>query len=965
MRLPRFATTTIVTFLLVVILNADFGFIAQLPGARQGINWQFLPQTQVLAQTPEQQKAQADQLLEQGIQQFDTSQFEAALQSWQGALIIYQKINDRQGEGAALGNLGIAYESLRDYTKAINYQQQRLVIAREIGDQLGEGQSLGNLGNTYNSLGEYTKAIEYYQQSLVIFREIKDRKGEGQSLRNLGNPYSSLGDYAKAIEYFQQSLALVREINDRHGEVKSLLHLGNAYYYLGDYTTAIDYAQQSLAIARELKERDSEWHSLDNLGLAYQDVGDYAKAIEYFQQSLSLAREIQDRHGEGQSLGNLGATYHYLRDYYTAINYQMQSLAIAREINDYQGEGDALGNLGLAYRALGDYAKAIEYAQQSLAIAQEIKDRHGEAASLDNLGLAYNDLGDYPKAIAYHQQSLSIARELKDRNSEGGSLTNLGNVYYALEDYPKAIEYFQQSLGIKQKIGDKDGEGIALSNLGLALYKLGNLTAAEANLIEGIKVYESIRDKLGSNDNNKVSIFEIQASTYRFLQQVLIAQNKTETALEISERGRARAFVELLASRLSPNSAEPVTIAPPTIAQLKQTAKDENATLVEYSIIYNIFKIQDQQKIKESELYIWVIKPTGEITFRKTDLQPLLQEKNISLSDLVYISRQAIGVRGLPIVAVRLREDVQKQQGENLNQKLQQLHQILIQPIADLLPTNPESRVIFMPQGELFLVPFPALKDTDGKYLIEKHTILTSPAIQVLQLTRTQKEKMENRERVESGAALVVGNPTMPSVPPDFGKPPEQLPSLPGAELEAKAIAPLLNTQALTGNQATKSAVIQKMPNARIIHFATHGLLDDIRGLGSAIALAPDSPSSPLSQGGQEGGNGLLTAEEILDLKLNAELVILSACNTGRGKITGDGVVGLSRSFISAGVPSIIVSLWSVPDAPTGSLMTEFYQNMQNNLDKAQALRQAILTTKDKYPNPKDWAAFTLIGEAK
>lgn len=190
---------------------------------------------------------------------------------------------------------------------------------------------------------------------------------------------------------------------------------------------------------------------------------------------------------------------------------------------------------------------------------------------------------------------------------------------------------------------------------------------------------------------------------------------------------------------------------------------------------------------------------------------------------------------------------------------------------------------------------------------------------------------------------------------PKIGEPPEQLSSLPGAEQEAKEIAALLKVQPLIGKDATKKAILPKLPQAKIIHLATHGLLDDIQGLGvpGAIALAPSG-----------NDEGLLTASELLDLQLNAELVILSACDTGRGRLTGDGVIGLSRSLIAAGVPSVIVSLWSVPDAPTASLMTEFYRNLQQNPDKAQALRKAMLTILKKHPNPRDWAAFTLIGEA-
>lgn len=202
----------------------------------------------------------------------------------------------------------------------------------------------------------------------------------------------------------------------------------------------------------------------------------------------------------------------------------------------------------------------------------------------------------------------------------------------------------------------------------------------------------------------------------------------------------------------------------------------------------------------------------------------------------------------------------------------------------------------------------------------------------------------------------------MPSVPPQPGEKPQQLASLAGAEKEAIAIASLLNTKAIIGSQGTKASVVQKMPSARIIHLATHGIFDDNRGLGSAIALAPDASKSP--KPGEI--NGLLTAEEILDMKLQAQLVVLSACDTGRGKITGDGVIGLSRSLISAGVPSVMVSLWSVPDSPTAELMSQFYINLQQRrMDKAQALRSAMLTTMKTHPSPKDWAAFTLIGESE
>jgi CHAT domain-containing protein len=180
-----------------------------------------------------------------------------------------------------------------------------------------------------------------------------------------------------------------------------------------------------------------------------------------------------------------------------------------------------------------------------------------------------------------------------------------------------------------------------------------------------------------------------------------------------------------------------------------------------------------------------------------------------------------------------------------------------------------------------------------------------------------------------------------------------QLPDLPGAKSEAIAIGRLLNTSPLLGSQATKSQVLAQMQNASIIHLATHGLLSSVSGdIPGAIALAPNGKD-----------NGFLSAREIFDLKLTANLAVLSACDTGRGDITSDGVIGLSRSLIAAGVPSVIVSLWAVNDASTSVLMSDFYRNLKTNPNKAQALRKAMLTTMQQYPDSKYWAAFTLIGE--
>jgi CHAT domain-containing protein len=908
--------------------------------------------SKVLAQTVDARKTEADSLFNKGFDHYEIGQIDLALKLWQQALQIYRDIQDRKAEVILLRNIGRIYHDWNDYPQAVEYYQKSLVIAREIKNQKGELTALGDLGSAYFSLANYPKAIESQQQSLAIAREIEDSIGIVNALINLGSNYGATGNYPQALEYYQQALIPLRELKDREKEAQLLGNIGLIYDGLGDYPKSIKNFQDSLAIAREVKSRKSEGYVLGNLGITYRKLGNYPKAIEVCEQSLAIARETKDRFIENSSLGNLGTIYNILGNYPKAIEYYQQSLVIARQIKDRRSEVATLAGLGNVYSYLGNYTKALEYHQQSLVGAREINDRQSEGSQFLNIGIAYKDLGNYQKAIEYQEQSLKIAREIKNRAGEGSSLSNLGTAYSYLGNDPKAMEFFQQSFAIAREIKNRHSEGVALHNMGGIYYTQGKLALAESNLIESIKVWESLRER-ELKDTEKILIFEQQAATYRTLQQVLIAQNKTDAALEISERGRARAFVELLTSRISTNPNSQL-LTPPAIAEIKQTAKSQKTTLIQYSIIYDEFKFQDKQGWKESELYIWVIKPTGEITFRKSDLKPLWQKENTNLDSLVTTTRDSIGARGTSFRGIEVSYNPDAPKAKN---KLKRLHELLINPIADLLPKNPNARITFIPQSSLFLVPFPALQDKEGKYLIEKHTILTSPSIQVLDLTRKQKQRIGNKS-IQPNNLLIVGNPTMPAVSPKIGEAPQQLSALPGTEREANAIASLFKTQSLIGSQATETEVTKRLSQAKFIHLATHGLFDNIQGLNSSIALAPGNK-------GNKDSDGLLTAGEILDLKLNAELVVLSACDTGRGKISGDGVIGLSRSLISAGVPSVLVSLWAVPDAPTAELMTEFYQNLQKNPDKAQALRQAMLKTMKQHPNPSAWAAFTLIGEAE
>ncbi|MEP6516674.1 CHAT domain-containing protein [Microcoleus vaginatus] len=651
------------------------------------------------------------------------------------------------------------------------------------------------------------------------------------------------------------------------------------------------------------------------------------------------------------------------------------SVAVTRK-----AEADRLLEQGIQQYAISHFREALQSWEQALTIYREIGDRAGEANYFGNLGIAYRFLGQSHRAIEFLEQSLDISREIGDRVGEAHSLGNLGNAHQSLEQYHRAIEFHQQSLDISREIEYRVGESFSLNNLGNTFLQTHQLAEAEKALRASIAIHETIRSELVSNDH-KVSIFETQISAYRLLQKVLVTQTRFDEALEISEMSRTRAFVELLRQTLltTPPQSPPyqgkeqelsqcLPLKPPlskgelgglsrfeeeanlskpplskgeleglSISQIQQIARDRNSTIVEYSIIFH-------------DIYIWVIQPNGNITHRAANREPLNQQ-NQTLKQIILKTRVSIGTNETDDEGNKIQLESEYNRDETGRfPLLQLLHQILIEPILDLLPTDANSPIIFVPHYDLFLVPFAALQDSNNRYLIENHTILTSPSIQVLEITRQR----QNRVRGLRQAALIVGDPIIAA---KFKEKPYELKQLSKAKEAAEAIAATLGTQAISGEKATKIAILDRMLNTRIVHLSAHGLLDDFQGSGipGAIILAPSGDTD----------DGALNAAEIQQLKLDSELVVLSACSTGGGKITGDGVIGLSRCFILAGVPSIIVSLWNMGAISAKLLTTEFYQNLARGENRAAALRCAMLTTKAQFWNPKAWAAFTLIGETE
>lgn len=856
----------------------------------------------LLAQSFEDFKRQADQLEREGIKLIQAGKPQEGVQLWQQALQIYTQIQDQQSAARLLYNFGKLFIQFEDYATAIEYLRTSLAIAISTED---------------------------VPNAVSISVDI------AQSFRYLKN-------YEQAMEYYVPALELARQINDVDNGIIAIGGMGKIYEAQGKFDQAIQAYQEAVKIAYQTKNSKFAIIALGSLGDIAKKQEKYSLSNSYYTELLKIAQQVKDVESQIAAAQSLGTNYYFARNCAHAEAFFEISLSLAKQINNSRDQKFALQNGGNAAYCQGKMDIALKNYEAALAIAKQKGDESEIGQLIGNIGLVNVHLGNYQKAVDYLKQDIEIARKFGNKKVEGQALGSLGDAYYFQKNYPEALSFYEQSLAIAKQVNYKRGEALMLMNIGRVLQLLNRLPDAEKNLKASINIQNAIESKSLNTGEDTIAIFEFHRRSYRLLQNVLIAQNKVEEALTIAEAGRAKTFAQELGNKVN-KSFDNRNL---DLAGIKAIARQKNATIVEYSVIYD----QNQEKETDTQIFIWVVKPNGEVNFASIPLTKV----NSSLPKLVGNYRQAMGVRG------RQRSTNQTNTSTNSQNDLQQLYQLLIQPIEQFLPSQTESEIIFIPQEELFLVPFVALQDQQNNYLIDKYTIQTAPSIQVLALTSQRRQEIQS-----TGEALVVGNPDMPTVysEPDDG---EKLIPLPGTEVEANKIASILNTQAVIGTQATKANVIKKMETANVIHLATHGLLDvdsqgmldsysaGYQGIGGAIALAPTKED-----------NGLLNVLEITELNLPAELVILSACDTGRGKITGDGVLGLSRSFLAAGASGVVVSLWSVPDAPTAELMIEFYQEWKKTGNKAKALRQAMLKVKKSNPEPVNWAAFTFIGESE
>jgi len=879
----------------------------------------------------------------------------SAIEKYEECLLLFRAIGDRSRESQTLSGIGVVYYSLGEKQKALDYFTKSLPFRHIAGDRGGEATMLNNIGLVYSELGANQKALDYFAEALPLYRSVEDRGGEATTLTNIGNVHSSLGEKQTALDYYLQALPLRQTAGDSAGEAATLNNIGALYDSIGESRKALDYYNKALPLRRAVNDRRGEVSTLTNLGTIYYEIDEKQKALEYFSQALALSRVAGDRGGEARALGNIAKYYSGQGERTKAAKYLNQTLALSRTLGDRESEGAALAYLGDTYAANGEIEKALDSYSQALAVSSAVRNPRSEASTLYGLAVLARNRGQLREAQDQIETALKIV--------ESQRLKLLSQALRA--SYRASVQKFYEFyidllIRFHELNPDQGYAALALEASerarGRSLLEL--LLEARVDIRQGVGAgllarERELQQQLSAQTESRIRLLNRKHS----VEQEKSATDQIETLTAEYED------VESQIRKTSPRYAALVQPLSITLSEIQTKVLDRKTLLLEYAL-------------GAERSFLWVVSSDG-IAIFVLPSRAVIEDATRKFYRLTSINGK-LNTQPTPATAANLING-QKNAAAALSQ-------MLIAPAAAQLG---DKRLVIVADGGIQYVPFAALPNPASQVaantkppasisnyepLIVKHEVVSLPSAATLALLR--EEPVDRSLVLKTIAVLAdpVFEPTdlrverlgggrlkrdNPSRAPDavvnksrslietinsagafeMGQP---IPRLPYSRREAVSIISLVPESQrklfLDFDANYSTATSADLSQYRFLHFATHGLLNSTQPELSGILL------SLVNEQGQPQPQGLLRLGEIYNLKLPAELVVLSACQTALGKeIRGEGLVGLTRGFMYAGVPRVVASLWKVDDVATADLMKSFYEGMlgRQKLPPAAALREA------------------------
>ncbi len=859
----------------------------------------------------------ADSLLLTGVLNARLNDYNASVESLSSALALYRELGLTSKMANALSKLGIAEEGGTRYPQAINAFTEALNIRRQSGENQAAAMELARLGRIYHlRLNQFGKARDLYEEAIALLQNDKDRRQLVKTLIELGAVEGDAGNLDAANGRFREALAMAEAARDKKAVALAKFHLANVHWFRGEYDPAFTRIRASLKDSESLNDDRQSAISFNTMGLIYWTLNDYPRSLEYLERSLDLTRKTGAR----------------------------------------LDEASALNNIGLVHRAKGELSRSIDYFLKAREIDEELKSDWGVAYDARNISISYLLSGKLEKAEKSAKEAVALTEKIGDKVNNAKSLLQLAEVMGAKSGWKKGSKQYRQAFDAASAIGDSETMWRSLRGLGKAQNVAGERAGAIASYEQAVDIVEAMRASL-KIEELKSGFLDNKQDLYEELTILELDNGNIEAAFGYAERARARSFIDLLGTtkirlkdKISQRTFDEINGLRRNIEELAKstadTAEDRQALTKRKEEASNaLVNAIEKVRIENPGLLPFIsVEPvkSGDIMKLLNDDIAILEyivarEELIAFvitKDKLSATRVKIDRGKLTAMTSRFRKLIQD--GAPMTEEARALGKVLLDPVMDKI--GAAEIVGIVPHRDLHYVSFAALRNTKD-YLIDEKSLFYLPTASLFQYSIKRRIDMPKLEM----KTLAVGNPDLGDLDTD----------LPLAELEAKSIRwsfPFVDL--LVRDGATETKVIGDIDQYHILHIASHGEFDTSNPLLSALRFAKD-----------DNNNGALTAKEVFALNLNADIVVMSACQTGLGKVTsGDEVLGLNRAFLYSGAHSLVSTLWRVDDLGSAVLMKHFYRGFRNS-NKAEALRKAQLIVKRRFAHPSYWAGFTLVGD--
>jgi len=827
------------------------------------------------------------------------------------------------------------------FDELANKAEETIKLSQMLGDKGRLARALNYLGAAHFYRGRMKEALELFKQVAIVAGEVGDQLRQANALSNAGNVLRNLSQFQEAIDLFNRSLAVHRQIGARLNEATVLRNIGLLYTDLGDYDRAEPYIQEALRLTRQLKQRALEQASLMSLAILEKRRARYQTSLKYFEQALALDKEANDLGLRGELLNNMAEVYGRLGDYEKQMKLYNESLELARKVGASYLEALVIGNIGEVQMNLGQHSEALDSLTRALVLMRRLGDLPEKEWGIDlSIARTQRALGRNDEALQSYRAAIAKIERLRE-NAVPIESSKATVIATRRDPFAEAVELL---CTLK-----REAEALEVAETYRARAFLDLLVESRIDIREDLSEEQRKRE-----DDLLKQISTIQKELWK---ENLSPEHEQQLKAELAAAENTLEVFRVELRRTTPRYAGLKYAKTLGVEQIQRELLDTDTALIEYLLGE---KQSFAWVVSQKRVTVALLPSRKEIEERTTPYRQTLIEKASTLT-----LRQALA---------------------RFHHQSRDLYKLLVQPLEGAI--GPNKKLIIVPDGALSYLPFETLSSgsaSQEQYLLERFAISYAPSASAL-------TSIGSKTRGPSGAQpkllLAFGDPvysqaatsarattrgsnerpgersTEEATPlGSYSERGPDLISLPHTRAEVTGISslyPRQQSQAYLGRDAREEVVkAERLDQYRYIHFAAHALIDESFPARSGIVLSLDDSSKE---------DGILRMIEIMRLKLNADMVTLSACSTGLGKLlSGEGMIGLTRAFFYAGASSVAVSLWNVDDRATAELMKSFYNNLNRGLSKDEALRQAKLALmrgqQRIWSHPYFWAPFVLIGE--